>query len=79
MDAILFGNYQKVEDQMVSLHRAGQQIYRIQEKYQKTGTARPSFTSNHLSTMYEEQHDPEQYRALRLAAVVIFGGEKFQY
>ena len=78
MNDILFGNYQKVEEQMMSAPRACQHIQRAEEQYQKAGMARPSFTSNHLSIMYEEKHDPEQYRALRLAAVLIFVGKDLQ-
>ncbi|KAI0093006.1 cytochrome P450 [Irpex rosettiformis] len=54
MDAIILGNYQKVEEEL------------------KAGTAKPSFTSQHLESMEGEAHDPQQYRALRMAAGMIF-------
>lgn len=41
---------------------------------QQAGTARPSFVANHLEIMYRNKHDPEQERALKLAAGMIVAG-----
>lgn len=76
MDSITYANHEKVREQMVSLSSVlSEECSMTPTLLQKTGTARPSFTAKHLEAMYEQKHDPEYERAVRLGAAMIFAGE----
>ena len=75
MDAVMFGGYEKVVEQMVQqISLAICSLAQHINSLQQAGVARPSFVSNHLEAMYGEKHDPEDKRVVRLASAMIFIG-----